>query len=120
MQDEEFLAYPTVARFAKEMDDMSAIDRGKRLDTLKAFVDYVGEDPDTMIATVFDEETRKYKRRGFFSDKAKEFAASYGDSPNAQLQRSNVIRAFFIANGRRLLAEQPAWMVATISQDDGE
>jgi len=33
------------------------------------------------------------------------------DEPcNAQLQRSNIIRAFFIANSRRLLPEQPEWM----------
>ncbi len=120
MLKEDFLEYETVARFASEMDDMSPIDRAKRIDTLKAFAEYVDEDPDSMIATVFDEETRKYKRRGFFSDKAKEFAATFGDSPNAQLQRSNIIRAFFIANGRRLLAEQPAWMLATVNPDDGE
>jgi hypothetical protein len=29
---------------------------------------------------------------------------------HSQLQRSNIIRAFFIANGRRLLTERPAWM----------
>jgi hypothetical protein len=120
MLDEDFLAYPTVARFSKEMDDMSPLDRKKRLDTIKGFCDFVGEDPDHMIATVFDEETRKYKRRGFFSEKAKEYAATFGDSPNAQLQRSNIVRGFFIANGRRLLAEQPEWMKATINPDDGE
>ena len=34
----------------------------------------------------------------------------YDESHNAQLQRSNIVRAFFMANDRRLLTEQPAWM----------
>jgi hypothetical protein len=63
-----------------------------------------------MIAEVFDEQPRKYRRRGFYSDKAKEFAARYDEPRTAQLQRSNVVQAFFIANGRGLLPEQPAWM----------
>jgi hypothetical protein len=39
-----------------------------------------------------------------------DISGDIGGSSNAQLQRSNVIRAFFITNGRRLLTERPAWM----------
>ncbi len=110
MPDSDFLAKLTVERYAKSLDDLPPADRDKRLDTLAGFARFVDVDPDVMIEEVFDEETRKYKRRGFYTDKAKEFAATYDEPRNAQLQRSNIVRAFFIANGRRLLPEQPDWM----------
>lgn len=110
----EFTISETVQRYAATLADMTPRERDERLDLLRAFSEYADDDPDDMIRTVFDEETRKYKKRGHYTALAKEFAASYGDSPNAQLQRSNVVRAFFIANGRRLLTERPAWM----SDDD--
>lgn len=46
----------------------------------------------------------------YYTAKAQEFVATYDEPRNAQLQRSNIIRAFSIANGRRLLPEQPDWM----------
>jgi len=110
MPDAEFEARTTVARYAQSLQDMSAADRDRRLQTVQDFAAFVGKDPDEMIAEVFDEQTRKYRKRGFYTDKAKEFAATFDEPRNAQLQRSNIIRAFFIANGRRLLPEQPDWM----------
>ncbi|MGQ0837492.1 hypothetical protein [Actinokineospora sp.] len=110
MPDEQFTSKTTVARYATSLDDLSPAERAKRLATLSDFAAYVERDPDQMIAEVFDEQTRKYRKRGFYTDKAKEFAATYDEPRNAQLQRSNIIRAFFIANGRRLLPEQPDWM----------
>ncbi len=110
MLDPGFLAKATVARYAKSLDDLPPADREKRLRTLAELAEYTGRDPDVMIEEVFDEQTRKYKKRGFYSEQAKAFAASYDEPRNAQLQRSNIIRAFFIANGRRLLPEQPDWM----------
>ena len=110
MPDAEFVAKETVARYAKSLADMSAADRDRRLQTVQDFATFVGKDLDELIAEVFDEQTRKYRKRGFYTDKAKEFAATFDEPRNAQLQRSNIIRAFFIANGRRLLPEQPDWM----------
>ncbi|MFC7504113.1 hypothetical protein ACOACQ_18545 [Nocardioides sp. CPCC 206347] len=110
MPSPEFAAHTSIQRYAATLDDLTARERDDRLNLLEAFAAHVDRDPDTMIAEIFDEETRKYKKRGFYTEGAKAFAASFGDSSNAQLQRSNVIRAFFIANGRRLLTEQPAWM----------
>ena len=110
MPDEGFLGKTTVARYAKALDDLPPADRDRRLQTLADFAGYVERDPDLMVAEIFDEETRRYRRRGFYTDKAKEFAATYDEPRNAQLQRSNIIPAFFIANGRRLLPEQPDWM----------
>lgn len=106
----EFNARTTVARYAASLSDLPAPDRDRRLQTLADFAAYVERDPDQMIAEVFDEQTRKYRRRGFYTDKAKEFAATFDEPRTAQLQRSNFIRAFFIANGRRLLPEQADWM----------
>lgn len=110
----EFVNQDTVQRFAASLDGLSAGEVDERLELLEAFVEFVGDSPDEMIRTVFDEESHTYKRRGRYTNAAKEFAATFGDAPNAQLQRSNIIRAFFIANGRRLLPERPQWMT-----DDG-
>ena len=110
MPTPEFLDQQSVRRYAATLSDLPPRERDERLDLLEAFAARVDRQPDTMIAEIFDETTRKYKRRGYYTTQAKEFAAELGGSPNAQLQRSNLIRAFFIANGRRLLTERPAWM----------
>lgn len=110
MPSPDFLAHPSVQRYAETLADLTPRERDERLDLLESFAEYIERDADTMIAEIFDEETRKYRKRGFYTDGAKAFAASFGDSPNAQLRRSNIIRSFFIANGRRLLTERPAWM----------
>ena len=110
MPDADFLAKTSIARYAKSLDDLLPADRDRRLQTVADFARFVERDPDIMIEEIFNEETRKYRKRGFYTDKAKEFAASYNEPRNAQLQRSNIIRAFFIANGRRLLPEVADWM----------
>ncbi len=110
MSRDEFLAKATMARYATSLTDMSPADRDRRLQTLADFAGFLQRDPDVMIDEVFDEETCKCRKRGFYTDKAKEFAATYDEPRNAQLQRSNIIRAFYIANGRRFLPEQPDWM----------
>lgn len=104
---------PTLARYAAPLEDLPAPDRDRRLQLMAGSCTFVEHTPDQMIEEVFDEQTRKDKRRGFYTDKAKEFAASRAENSNAQLQISNVVRGFFIANGRRLLAEQPDWMRTT-------
>jgi hypothetical protein len=108
--DPAFTEKTTIARYARSLDDLPPADRDRRLQVLADFAAYVDRDPDLMIAEIFDEETRKYRRRGFYTEKAKEFAATFDEPRSAQLWRSNVVRAFFIANGRRLLPEQPDWM----------
>lgn len=110
MPSPDFAALRSVQRYAATLADLTPRERDERLDLLESFAAHVDRDPDTMIREIFDEETRKYRKRGFYTQAAKAFAATFGDSANAQLHRSNVIRAFFIANGRRLLTEQPAWM----------
>ncbi len=107
----EFVEYETVKRYADSLDDLTEEERGERLATLEAFADYVGHTPDEMVEKIFNKETRKYRKRGFYSDNAKAFAAEQVDGPqHLQLACSNVIRSFFIANGYRLPPEQPDWM----------
>lgn len=103
----------TLARYAASLDDLPEPDRQRRLQLRADFCAFDDRTPDQMIEEVFDERTRKYKRRGFYTDTAKEFAASRAENRNAQLQMSNVVRGFVIANGRPLLAEQPDWMRTT-------
>jgi LPPG:FO 2-phospho-L-lactate transferase len=56
------------------------------------------------VAEIYNRETRKYRKRGCCSDNAKAFAAQREGAEHQRLARSNVIRAFFIANGFRLPA----------------
>ncbi|MGH8932470.1 MAG: hypothetical protein ACRDZO_18060 [Egibacteraceae bacterium] len=107
--DPAFSEKTTIARYSNSLGDLSNAERARRLQVVADFAAYVERDPAQMIAEVFDEQTGKYRNRGFYTDKANEFAASTDDSRNAALWRSNVIRAF-IANGRRPLPEQADWM----------
>lgn len=70
MPDEQFLAQPTIARYASSLEDLPAADREPRLQLLADLAAHVGRTPDEMVAEVF------------------------------------------IANGRRLLPEKPAWMAS--------
>ncbi|MGV0656548.1 hypothetical protein ABQE48_22070 [Mycolicibacterium thermoresistibile] len=106
----DFTSQLTVQRFLSTLDDLTPAERADRIAVLRGFADYVDRTPDQMIEEVFDEVTRKYRRRNFYTSKAREFATAEGGPENVQLRRANVIRAFFIANGRRLLPDRPAWM----------
>ncbi|MCA1719192.1 MAG: hypothetical protein LC781_21000 [Actinobacteria bacterium] len=106
----EFLEYETVKRYADSLDDLTEKERGERLATLEAFAAYVDRTPDEMVEEIYNRETRKYRKRGFYSDNAKAFAAQIDGPQHVQLACSNVIRSFFIANGYRLPPEQPDWM----------
>jgi hypothetical protein len=110
--DPTFLNKPSVAKYQESLGDLDPGDRERRLEIIAGFSQYTERDPDLMIEEIFDEESRKYRKRGFYSEKAKEYAATFEEPASVRLQRSNVVRAFFIANGRRLLPEQPDWMQA--------
>jgi hypothetical protein len=107
----EFMEYETVQRYADSLgDDLTEKERGQRLAVLEEFSTYVGDTPDAMVEKIFNKETRKYLKRGHYSDNAKAFAAETDAPKSVQLQRTNIIRAFFIANGYRLPPERPDWM----------
>ncbi|MEU3714150.1 hypothetical protein [Streptomyces catenulae] len=110
MTDTAFHDLITVQRYAAQLSDLDTKDRDARLNTVAEFAEFVGRTPDEMIAEIFNEETRKYRKRGFYSDRVKEFSAAFDGPRNRQLARGNVIRSFFIANGRRIPPEQPDWI----------
>lgn len=107
-----FTSYSTVQKFLDDLTtkDLSAEDVQSRLNTLEAFCQFVERTPDQMITEIFDVETRKYKKRNFYTAKVKEFSAQVPGSWHEQTARGNVIRNFFIANGRRLPNEKPDWL----------
>lgn len=107
----EFLEFETVKRYADSLgDDLTEKERNQRIAVLEGYSKYVGDTPDEMVEKIFNKETRKYRKRGHYSDNAKAYAKEGGGPESVQLQRSNIIRAFFIANGYRLPPERPAWM----------
>jgi hypothetical protein len=106
----EFLAQETVQRYAGSLDDLTEPERDRRLAALEEFSKFVEREPDRMVEEIYNRETRKYRKRGFYSDNAKAFAAQLEGPEHQRLARSNVIRAFFIANGFRLPPERPSWM----------
>lgn len=111
MTEPTFHELITVRRYADQLDDdLGPRERAERLDTLREFAEFVGRTPDEMVAEIFNEQTRKYRKRGFYSERVKEFSSSFDGPRSRQLARGNVIRAFFIANGRRIPPEQPDWL----------
>jgi hypothetical protein len=106
----EFLRHESVRRFAESLADLAPEERGRRLAIVEEFATFVDRDPDTMVREIYNRETRKYRKRGFYSDNAKAFGALLDGPAHLQLARSNVIRSFFIANGFRLPPERPSWM----------
>ena len=114
MQDSSvaFTSYSTVQKFLEDLatKNLSTEDVQSRLNTLEEFCQFVGRTPDQMITEIFDVETRKYKKRNFYTAKVKEFSSQVPGSWHEQTARGNVIRNFFIANGRRLPNEKPDWL----------
>ena len=114
MQDSStsFTSYPTVQKFLEDLTtkDLTPEDVQTRLKTLEEFSQFVERTPDQMITEIFDVETRKYKKRNFYTAKVKEFSSQIPGGWHEQTARGNVIRNFFIANGRRLPNEKPDWL----------
>lgn len=105
-----FEAYETVMSYAAGLEDLPEDERKRRLGMLQDFAILIGRTPDQMVEELFDKVTRKYRKRGFYTDRIREFSAGAGGSPAEQLFRGNVIRSFFIANGLRIPPEKPSWM----------
>lgn len=114
MQDSSasITSYSTVQKFLDDLTtkDLPTADVQARLKILEEFCQYVERTPDQMVTEIFDVETRKYKKRNFYTAKVKEFSSQVPGSWHEQTARGNVIRNFFIANGRRLPNEKPDWL----------
>jgi hypothetical protein len=112
MAQQAFTAYPTVQKYISELVGKGLTDaqQQERLTILADFCKFVGRTPDQMVAEIFDVETQKYRKRNFYTDRVKEFSNQIPGTWSAQTARGNVIRSFFIANGRRLPNEKPEWL----------
>lgn len=109
---EQLAAYPTVQKYIDELQSrgLSSEELQERLTVLDEFCQFVEQTPDEMVEAIFDVETRKYKKRNFYSARVKEFSEQLTGTWSEQTARSSVIRSFFIANGRRLPHEKPSWL----------
>jgi hypothetical protein len=112
MTESTFTESVAVQRYIGSLDGMTPAEKDERLKTLADFTAFVERTPDEMVAEIFNVETRKYRKRGFYSDKIKEFSAQLDGPRSLQIRRGNVIRSFFIANGRRVPPDTPDWMLA--------
>ncbi len=114
MQDEStpIASHHTVQKFLDDLatKDLTVEELQVRLQILEEFCQFVDRTPDQMVTEIFDVETRKYKKRNFYTVKVKEFSLQVSGSWHEQTARGNVIRNFFIANGRRLPNEKPDWL----------
>jgi hypothetical protein len=108
--DRGFLAYATVQRYAGSLGDLTRPERDARLAILQSFAEFVDRTPDEMVDELFDRETRKYRKRGFYTDRIREFSVQVPGSWAQQTARGNVVRSFFIANGYRIPPERPPWL----------
>ncbi len=108
----QFTGYRTVQKFLGDLaiKDYTESEIQERLAILEEFCTFVDRTPDQMVEEIFDVETRKYKKRNFYTTRVKEFSAQIQGSWQEQTARGNVIRSFFIANGRRLPNEKPDWL----------
>lgn len=112
MTEQAFTAYPTVGKYIAELVDrgITVAQQQERLAILAEFCQFVGRTPDEMVAEIFDVDTQKYKKRNFYSDQVRKFSAQISGTWSTQTARGNIIRSFFIANGRRLPNEKPDWL----------
>ncbi|MBV8770729.1 MAG: hypothetical protein JO166_00170 [Deltaproteobacteria bacterium] len=112
MADREFSDCPSVKRYLAELaaKGTSDADQRQRLEILAQFCRFVGRAPDQMLEEIFDVATQKYRKRNFYSQQVKDFSAQIPGTWSEQTARGNVIRGFFIANGRRLPNEKPDWL----------
>lgn len=106
----EFLAYETVQRYAGSLGDLTPPERDARIAILQRFAEFVDRTPDEMVDELFDRETRKYRRRGFYTARIREFSARVPGSWAEQTAQGNIVRSFFIANGYRIPPERPPWL----------
>lgn len=112
MTPAEIAACATVQKYIAEMTGrgLTAGEQEERLNVLAEFCKFVDRNPDQMVAEIFDVETQRYKKRNFYSERVKDFSAQSPGTWSVRTARGNVVRSFFIANGRRLPNEKPDWL----------
>lgn len=75
-------------------------DRARRLELLQQYVEYVGDDPDTIVSSSRGDATRKNR----YLKQLVAWAATVPGSERAQHDAENTIRGFFMRNGFRVVA----------------
>lgn len=75
-------------------------DREKRLEMIAAFVDHIGEDPDTIISRARGDAKAKNRYLGSL----KRWAAQLPGTDRHRHDAENMIRGFFMRNGFRVVA----------------
>jgi hypothetical protein len=112
MIQDEFAACTTVRKYLAELAEkgLTEAEQHERLAILAEFCNFVGRTPDQMLEEVFNIETQKYRKRNFYSERVREFSEQIPGTWSARTARGNIIRSFFIANGRRLPNEKPEWL----------
>ncbi len=112
MAEQSLTTYDTVRKYIAEMagKGLSESERQQRLSILGEFCRFVDRTPDQMVAEIFNVETQKYQKRNFYTAQVKKFSEQVSGTWSEQTARGNVIRSFFIANGRRLPNEKPDWL----------
>ena len=106
----EFVAAETVQRYLASLGRLTPRERDARLALLQSFAEFVDRNPNEMVEELFDPGTRRYRRRGFYTDRIREFSTQVPGSWAQQTARGNVVRSFFIANGYRIPPERPPWL----------
>lgn len=85
-------------QWGQEPEDMDA-----RLDILRRFCEFVGQEPDAIIAEcsrqVEGGKRINLKKRRLYAEKIAEFQASVPGDPRQQMRAGNVVRSFMIHNG---------------------
>ncbi len=105
-----FYDFETVQRYAAGLEELPEQERAQRLGLLQEFSAMVGRTPDEMVDELFDKATHKYRKRGFYAGRIREFSTKAPGTWAEQNFRGNVIRSFFIANGYRIPLDKPPWM----------
>ena len=72
-QPTQFTEYRTVQKFLGDLaiKDYTESEIQERLGILEEFCTFVDRTPDQMVEEIFDVETRKYKKRNFYSSSSK-------------------------------------------------
>lgn len=97
--------YATVQQWARGLKEQwgDEPDMTERCQTLEAFVDLVGKDPDTIIAECTREvdsgKRIRIKARREYAARIAEFQEAAEGGPREQAKAANLVRSFFIHNG---------------------
>jgi hypothetical protein len=78
-------------------------DPEKKLAVLRGFLDHIGVDPDTLIATSTDLEPGGTKTRNAHLKTLKVWVAGQDMSESAKTRTENLVRGFFIKNGIKVM-----------------